>query len=75
MSLRIFKGKNCPQKKKKKNEYEHLGSCCIKSTLCKRFLKLNQIFKKSKVVTGRSSFFVIGPFCTPHSVCLNIGFW
>ena len=31
--------------------------------------------KKNKVVTGKTPFFVIGPFCTPHSICLNIGFW
>ena len=36
-------------------------------------LKLN--FQKNEVVSGKSPFFVIGPFCTPHSICLNIGFW
>ena len=35
--------------------------------------KLN--FRKNKVVTGKTPFFVIGSFCTPHSICLNIGFW
>ena len=30
-------------------------------------------FKKIKVVTCKTLFFVIGPFCTHHSVCLNIG--
>ena len=35
----------------------------------------NQIeFPKSKVVIGKTLFFVIGPFCTPHSICLNIDF-
>ena len=24
---------------------------------------------------GKTPFIVIGPFCTPHSVCLKIGFW
>ena len=28
--------------------------------------------KKSEVVSG--SFFVIGPLCTPHSICLNTDF-
>ena len=32
-------------------------------------------FQKNKVVSGKSAFFVIGPFCTPRSICLNIGFW
>ena len=36
-------------------------------------MKLN--FHKKKVVTSKSPFFVIGPFLTPHSICLNIGFW
>ena len=31
-------------------------------------------FKKSKVATGKTLFFVIGPCRTPHSICLNIGF-
>ena len=32
-------------------------------------------FRKCKVVTGKISFFVIGAFCTSHSICLNIAFW
>ena len=31
--------------------------------------------KKKNVVTGKSAFFVIGSFCTPHSICLNVSFW
>ena len=38
-------------------------------------LKLKQNFQKKKVVTGKTSFFVMGPFCTHHFICLNIGFW
>ena len=38
-------------------------------------LKLKQNFRKNKVVTGKTPFFVICPFCTILSVCLNIGFW
>ena len=33
------------------------------------------MFKKHKVDTAKIPFFVIGQFCTPHSSCLNIGFW
>ena len=32
-------------------------------------------FQKNEVVSGKSPYFVIRPFCTPHSICLNIGFW
>ena len=45
------------------------------TTLSKsKILKLKQNFQKNKVVTGKTLFFVIGPFCTHHSICLNIGF-
>ena len=46
---------------------------------------LNQLFKrvsytetkfsKNKVVSDKTPFFVVDPFCTPHSICLNTGFW
>ena len=35
-------------------------------------LKLKQNFQKNKVITGKTPFFVIGPFCTHHSIFLNI---
>ena len=31
-------------------------------------------FSKTKVVNGKTPFFVIGPFWTHHSICPNIGF-
>ena len=31
-------------------------------------LKLKQIFQRKKLVTGKTPFFVIGPFCTPYSI-------
>ena len=37
-------------------------------------LKLKQNFQKNKKVIGKTSFFVIDPFCTHHSICLNIVF-
>ena len=40
----------------------------------KEVLKLKQNFQKNKVVTGKTPFSVIGPFCSYHSICLNIGF-
>ena len=38
-------------------------------------LKLKQNFRKNKVVAGKTSFFLIGPFCAPDSIFFNIGFW
>ena len=31
-------------------------------------------FSKNEVLSGKTGFFAIGPFFTPHSICLNIGF-
>ena len=39
-----------------------------------RGIKLKQNFRKNKVVTGKTPLFVIGLSCTPHSICLKIGF-
>ena len=50
-----------------KHEYEHLDSWYIKSTVYKEVLKLKQHFQKNKAVTGKTPFFVKGPFCTPYS--------
>ena len=41
----------------------------------KKVLKLERIFQKQKVVTGKTPLFVIGPLCSRHSICVNIGFW
>ena len=38
-------------------------------------LKLKQIFKKYIAVTGKTPRFMIVPFCSGHSICLNISFW
>ena len=42
--------------------------------LFKRFLNWNKTFKKNKIVTGKTQFSVTDPFCSYHSICLNIGF-
>ena len=31
-------------------------------------------FSKTRVVSGKFPLFMIGPFCTPHTICLNIVF-
>ena len=31
-------------------------------------------FQKDEVAGGKRPFFVMGPFRTPHTICLNIGF-
>ena len=36
------------------------------------YIEIN--FSKKKAVSGRIPFFVIGPFFTSHSICLNIEF-
>ena len=30
-------------------------------------------FSKKKIINDKTRFFVIGPFCTHHSICLKIG--
>ena len=36
---------------------------------------MKQNFQNTKAVIGKTPLFVLGPFCTLHSICLNIGFW
>ena len=40
------------------------------SQLFVRGSKTETKFPKNKVVTGKTTFFVIGPFCTHYSICL-----
>ena len=78
--LRIVTGKKQRQRKLQRSQKVqkwangHSDSWCIKSSLYKRFLNTNKLFKKNKVVTDKTLFIVTGPFCTHHSICLNIGF-
>ena len=37
-----------------------------------RFLNWNKIFKKPNYLLAKNPFFVIGPFCIFHFICLNI---
>ena len=47
------------------------GSLVHQSNSFWEVLKLDQIFQKSKVVTRKTPVFVIGPFCSRHSICLK----
>ena len=37
-------------------------------------LILQLSFQKNEIVSDKNSFFMIGSFCTAHSICLNIRF-
>ena len=78
-SLSILTGKKHPQIKfqpLRKVWIWTLGSLVhqINSSLTGSETKI-QFSKKYKVATGKTSVFVIGPFCTSHTICLNIGSW
>ena len=42
--------------------------------LSEEWKALQSLTDDKRIVTGKTPFFVIGPFCTHHSICLNIGF-
>ena len=46
------------------------GSLVHQINFLQEFLKLKQNFLKNKVVTGKTPFFVVGPFCTHYTICL-----
>ena len=48
------------------------GSLVHQINSLEEILKLKQNFQKNKVVTGKTPFFAIGPFCTHHSICLTL---
>ena len=75
--LRILCRKKLPQMKLqrfRKVRIWKFGWLVYQTTLYTRFLNRNKIFEKNKVVTCKIPFFVIGLFCTPHSIYPNIGF-
>ena len=75
--LRTLTGKKHPQIKRQRLQLEWIstfGLLVIKSTFYKRFLNWNKIFLKDKVITGKTLFFVVDPFCTPYSICIKIVF-
>ena len=42
----------------------------VVGTLNQLFMRGSYTFKKHTTVSGKNPFFVIGPFCTPHSIQL-----
>ena len=75
--LRILTGKKHPKiklQRLRKILILTFGSLVHQINSFQEVLKLEQIFQKNKVVTGKTPLFVIGPFCSRHSICLNIGF-
>ena len=75
--LRILTGKRHPKINSsayEKYEYGHLGVAGTSNELFLRDSKTGINFPKNKVVSGKNPLFVIGSFCSRHSICLNIGF-
>ena len=69
LGLRILTGKKHRQMQLQclqKVRIQTFGSLVHQINSLQEVLKLKQNFQ---------NFFVIGPFCTPHSTCLDIGFW
>ena len=75
--LRILTGKKKRQIKLKRLQKVRMwafGSLVHQISSLKEVLNLKQNFQKNKVVTVKTPFFVIGLFCTHHSIYLNTGF-
>ena len=75
--LRILTGKNYPKIKLqclRKIQIWTFGSLVHEINSFPEVLKLKQIFQKNKTVTSKTPLFVIGKFCSRHSICLYIGF-
>ena len=72
--FRILTGKKHHQTKLQclqKIRIRVFGSLVHQINLLWEVLKLKWNFQKNKVVTGKTMFFVIGWFCTHHSICLK----
>ena len=72
--LKILIGKKHPQiefQRLRKVWIRTYGSLVYQINSLEEVLKLKQNFQKNKVVTGKTPFFVIGPFSTHHSSCLG----
>ena len=73
--LRILTGKKHPKiklQRLRKIRILTFGSLVHQINFFQEVLKLEQIFQKSKLVTGKTPLFVIGPFCSRHSIVLTL---
>ena len=79
VKLRILTGKMYPKiklQRLRKIRILTFGSLVHQiNSFHSRDSKTGTNFPKKKVITGKTPLFVIGPFCSRHSICLNIGFW
>ena len=78
IGLRILTGKKHPKiklQRLRKMRIWRFGLLAHQISSIQEVLKLKQIFQKNKVVTAKTPLFVIGQFCSRHSIRLNIGFW
>ena len=78
ISLRILTRKKHPKiklQRLRKIRIWTFGLLVHQNCSFQEVLKLEQIFRKNKLVTGKTPLFVIDPFCSHHSICLDIGFW
>ena len=76
LALRILTGKKHPKIKFQRLQKIRIwtfGSLVHQINSFQEILKLKQIFQKNKAVTGKTPLFVIGQFCSCHTICLNIG--
>ena len=75
--LNILTGKKYPKinlQRLRKIRIQTFGSLVHQINSFQEIPKLKQTFQKNEAVTGKTPLFVIGPFCSRHSICLNIGF-
>ena len=76
LELRILTEKNHPQRNLQRLKGMNMAIWMVGTSnqIFIRGLKLKQNFRKNKIVTGITPFFMKSPFCIPHSVCVNTDF-
>ena len=74
-TLRILKGKKHPKIECWRLQKIQIWTfvSLVHQINTQEVLTLKEIFQKIKAVTGKTLIFMIGPFCSHHSICLNIG--
>ena len=77
-ALRLLTGKKAPSNKTAAfTERMNMDSWVAGTSnqLFRRGPYLKKNFQKTKVVSGKTPFFVIGPFCNSNSICIYTGSW